>query len=306
MAVTKSRFTIVTATAGAEKSHECFQSWHRLSGLHGQDAGVVVAQKLRLETQRIGSPDDLIIIAEAPDYLGVVPAFKLGVDLALQITAPDGVIACLHDDLLIEEANWDAKVMAFFNAHPDCGLLGFGGGTGLGADDIYTTPYNPYQLARQDFVSNMRDADHHGRRVTKATRVACLDGFSQIGRVEYWQGCKWLHHEPDGPFISGGYSWPLNTLVSHGVVHHAYDSYLGALANHRGWQVYMLPIACHHYGGQTAVGDAGYQLWADRHTVGTVMQDSREPTVRGDQKFWIQAHEKVYDLLRGVLPLRIR
>lgn len=278
----KPRFTIVTATAWHGRTLECLESWD----LQATDGSVVVSQRQGWEA---GAPGTAVACA-VPDYLGPVPAFKLGVDLALQITAPDGVIACLHDDLLIEEENWGAKVMAFFNQHPEVGLVGFGGGRGLGSDDIYQAPYSPMQLARQDFVSNMRDAEAHGRRVTVPTRVACLDGFSQIGRVAFWRGrsARVDLGRPDQPSL-----W---LLEQQGVVHHAYDAFLGAHANNRGWQVYMLPIACHHYGGQTAVGDAGYAEWAKRQT---------GEHQGGDAQFWQESHRIVYDLLRGVLPIRI-
>ena len=282
--MTKPRLTIVTATAGAEKSGDCFQSWYAHAAM--DRALVMVRQNDDGPSMPLRSKDVLASVL-VPNYLGPVPAFKLGVDLALQITSPDGIIACLHDDLLIEEASWDAKVMAFFNLHPDVGLLGFGGGTGLGSDDIYKAPYNPHQLARQDFVSNMRDAEAHGRRVTVPTRVACLDGFSQIGRVAYWKG--WPCSVREGIDRTG----PLTNLEKNRVVHHAYDAYLGAFASVMGWQVYMLPIACHHYGGQTAVGDQGYQKWAG---------EQREA---GDQTFWTESHKQVYELLRGVLPIRV-
>jgi hypothetical protein len=296
--VKKPRFTIVTATAGQERAGECFRSWHDRRGIDGC-GGVIVAQRHPLDPLMIEQHDS-VVVCNTPDYLGPVPAFKLGVDLALQITAPDGVIACLHDDLLIEEEAWDAKVMAFFNQHPEVGLLGFGGGRGLGAADIYQVPYDPMQLARQDFVSNMRDAEAHGRRVTVPTRVACLDGFSQIGRVEYWRGFA-----PDqGDVHRNIFAAPFSQLTAAGVVHHAYDAYLGGYAKWLGWQVYMLPIACHHYGGQTAVADAGYQQWAAQRRP-RLAGDLADVIPSGDQYFWVDAHQKVYDLLRGVLPIRI-
>lgn len=290
----KARFTIVTATAGADKSWECFRSWHEHARIdEPQTAGVLVWQGPR-QAIRIGGPERYVtVVAQVPDYIGPVPAFKLGVDLALQITAPDGIIACLHDDLLIEEGAWDAKVLAFFNQHPEVGLVGFGGGTGLGADDIYKSAYSPYQLARQDFVSNMREAEAHGRRVTEPTRVACLDGFSQIGRVAFWQGEGHADRRLQQDWTRNG---PLTVLDAQGVIHHAYDAYIGADAHRMGWHVYMLPIACHHYGGQTAVGDAGYQLWAN----------ARTKVENGDHSLWLTAHHTVYDLLRGVLPIRIQ
>jgi len=67
---------------------------------------------------------------------GVVPVFAAGLAGVLTDT-PASIIACLHDDVWIEEEGWDQKVLDFFAANPRCGLLGFGGATGLGAADIY-------------------------------------------------------------------------------------------------------------------------------------------------------------------------
>jgi len=283
--VSKAKLTIITATAGAAKSPECFQSWYTRRS--GPVAIVTIHQGSAVPYPQPCRSQDVSVTADFDDYLGPVPAFKLGVDLALQITDPSGIIACLHDDLLIEEDGWDQTVLAYFAQHPEVGLAGFGGGTGLGSDDIYQAPYDPMQLARQGFVSNMRDAEAHGRRSTVPVKVAALDGFSQVGRVAYWQGNATAKHLPA--------TAPFDVLVHHGVIHHAYDSFLGAWAARLGWQVAMIPIACHHYGGQTAVADAGYQQWANEHT----------HVENGDHSLWLTAHHAVYQLLRGVLPLRV-
>ncbi len=296
--MTKPRFTIVTATAGAPIAATCLQSWHDLRGLEGC-GGVLVGQGAdkRYSIDVDSNEDDWVTSITLPNYLGPVPAFKLGMDLALQITHPDGIIACLHDDLEILEPNWDAKIMAYFNQHPEVGLLGFGGGRGLGSDDIYKSPYDPMQLARQDFVSNMIDAESHGRRVETPTPVACLDGFSQVGRVKFWRGQRGgVQHSPEFAVTAQA---PLAQLERRGVIHHAYDSFLGAWAHRLGWKVTMLPISCRHYGGQTAVGDAGYAEWARSKTGNGAIDGAT-----GDEMFWRFSHQVVYDLLRGVLPLR--
>lgn len=288
-------FTIVTATAGQAKTWECTRSWAMQTRW---PCGLVVIRQGEAGNGAVVQRITPWVSVGVPDYLGPVPAFALGVDLALQITADYGIIACLHDDLLIEEDGWDQKVLEHFAQHPACGLLGFGGAKGLGREDIYRSPYDPMQLARQDFVSNMRDAEVHGRRVTEATEVACLDGFSQIGRVAYWRG--W--HNGLGP-MSADRRTPLRYLADQGLVHHAYDAALGAFARRWGWQVWMLPVACHHYGGQTAVGDAQYQAWANKQVHGT--PDVGTVAVPGDQRFWDAAHRIVYDEFRGELPIRV-
>lgn len=202
--------------------------------------------------------------------MGVVPAFAKGVTMAAARGAD--VIACFHDDLRIDTPGWDKLVVDWFEQQQKCGLAGFFGAKSLGAGDIYQSPYSPMQLARGGCVSNMEDAELHGERVTVPTRVVCFDGFSQIGRTV---------------FMKDAFAW----LTRLGIVHHGYDSAIGAYAARQGWQAWMLPIACKHAGGQTAVGSEKYQEWA------------RSKRPNGDQGFWEESHRILYGELRGDLPL---
>lgn len=252
---------VVTATTNEERAARCIDSWgeqHRYSILNGGQY-----------TQ---------------NYAGTVPAFRSGVDLALAADQHWDLIACLHDDLEILDPYWADRVSAYFATNPAMGLAGFGGAVGLGDEDLYHTPYRPEQLARKGFRSNMVDAEVHGIRSLLSERVACLDGFSQIGRREFWEG-----KYPTGAQRAR----PWEYLEELGMVHHFYDSCLGCLAARYHWETWYLPIACKHYGGATAVGDPGYQQWATTQVSG------------GDHGFWEQAHRIGYEAFRDVLPLRV-
>jgi hypothetical protein len=219
-----------------------------------------------------------------------VKAFRQGVNAALAECPDAEVIACFHDDLEITHAgDWVARVLRHFDEHRACGLAGFGGALGLGSDDLYKVPYEPTQLARQGFRSNLVDATAHGGRSLFPERVACLDGFSQIGRREFWEG-------RDGRTGDAPKTWmerPWDKLDQLGMVHHFYDGALGCLAKRYGWETWYLPIACQHHGGRTAVGDAGYHAWAATQVA------------HGDQGFWQEAHRLGYDEFKDVLPLRV-
>ncbi len=237
-------------------------------------------------TQEVDTKDlDATYLASA-SYLGTVPAFNAGVTFALEHTDAD-VIASFHDDLEIQQEGWVEEVLRLFSRRLTCGLAGFGGAVGLGDDQIYQTPYSPMQLARIGFRSNLVDAEVHGIRSLLSERVACLDGFSQIGRREFFLG--WT------PEMGGGrrHERPWEYLDAHGIVHHAYDSLLGCLAARLGWEAWYLPMRCRHYGGQTAVGDQGYQAWA------------KAQIPEGDQGYWQQSHKRGYELFRDVLPIRV-
>lgn len=204
--------------------------------------------------------------------MGPVQAFLVGIEEAAAAGAE--VVACLHDDLEILVRGWDEEIEELFVRNRHALLCGFGGAKGLGALDIYKTPYRLEQLARVDFISNMKDAEAHGRRSQLPQEVACLDGFSLIGRAKFMLKA-------------------FQKFDKLGVIHHGFDSWLGAEAWRVGGTCWYLPVACHHAGGATAVGDPRFAQWAAEHADG-------ESAIRN------HSHRMMYADLRGVLPLRIR
>lgn len=224
------------------------------------------------------------VITRSREWLGSVPAMTKGVALARELYKPL-VVAALHDDLEIHERGWDVRVLDHFTQHKQCGLAGFSGATGLGSDTIYLDPYDPMQLARQGFRSNLVDAEAHGERSVKVERVACHDGFSLIGRATWW----FWGTQGDGK--RGKPPWEVMTAL--GLKHHAQDSMAGLLAAQARWESWYIPVACRHLGGRTAVANTKYTEWAMTQADG------------GDAGFWNDAHLKLYTLGRGYLPLRV-
>lgn len=266
-----SPLAIVTATTDLHRAADCIASWLGNS---------VTEPKVYPLVNGPGSEHD---------YLGSVPAFRRAVDRVLRETeAP--IIACLHDDFRIDEVGWDEKVIRHFDRYSRCGLAGFGGAVGLGDIDLYQKPYDPMQLARVGFRSNLDDAESHGLRSLLSEPVACLDGFSQIGRRAFFEGYRFQGHalvrynQDDGPW---------QVLETLGFMHHFYDGALGCLAKRYGWQTWYLPVRGHHFGGRTAVGDQGYANWAKTQVSG------------GDQGFWEAAHRTGYESFRNELPIRL-
>ena len=252
---------IVTATTNPKRASSCIASWE--------------AHASR----------ELALHVVTNQYLGVVPAFRLGVDTLLGKYPEVDIIACFHDDLEIEEPHWDVKVETAFHRYAQLGLAGFSGAIGLGSDGLYKEPYDPMQLARIGFRSNLVDAEKHGARSMVSEWVVCCDGFSLIGRRDFFLGHPGDNQQP--------YMRPWTYLEKLGVIHHFYDGAFGCLARRLGWQVRYLPIRCRHLGGQTAVGDPGYQRWAATQVPG------------GDREFWEQAHRIGYDTFKDCLPLRL-
>jgi hypothetical protein len=288
------RLAIVTATTNLERARPCLESWVRMAGLDPKPLIFIILNGIDLPTEVMIHGAQVAWLAR-PDYLGSVRAFRIGVDAALE--GPFDVIACLHDDFEIVEPGWDQKVLQYFSRHPQMGLAGFGGAIGLGAEDMYRKDYDPMSLARQGFRSNLVDAEVHGVRSLLVEQVACLDGFSQIGRRDFWRGI-WspdkIAADRGSTQASRAVARPVwEELEALGIVHHLYDSLLGAIAARHGWQTWYIPLRAQHHGGATAVGDPGYGDWAKAQIEG------------GDHGFWEAAHRIGYDNFRDVLPLRV-
>ena len=271
---------IVTATVEPLKAEECFRSWLGLSRYHlpvhtvWSTLGADLSAKLTgpsPEREMLGDVFGPGMTCHVFDGGGVVPAFAYGVEAAFKEGAE--MVLCLHDDVLLEQGEWDAAVLRWQGElHADFG--GFGGGTSLGAANIYQVPYDPMQLARGGFASNMRDAEAHGVRATMPQQMAVFDGFSQFGR---------------GQWFRDAWRW----LAKSGIQHHAYDAAVACLAARAHVPGYLFPVKVHHYGGHTAVGSSMYQDWA------------RTQNKDGDQGFWVDAHKITYEAFKDVLPVRV-
>lgn len=264
------KLVVVTATVDPAKTRHLWETWRQYASQDWACVVVWTGRTVQGDTEPLrGLTRDRVI---SMNEYGVVPAFNLGVQAAVGMGCD--VIACLHDDLSITEYGWDERVLELFAKRPQALLAGFGGAKGLGAEDIYKTPYQAMQLARQDFRSDMLHAEAHGTRTRDTQRVACLDGFSLIGRAQ---------------FMAQSFA----RMKQLGLIHHYYDGLLGTYAAKQGGETWLVPVSCHHAGGMTAVGSEAYQAWAQEKVAG------------GDAGFWEQAHRIGYEEGRGVLPLRV-
>lgn len=183
----------------------------------------------------------------------------------------DHVLAYIHDDVEILENGWDERVLRAFS-DPHVGLVGFGGATGLGGQEIYKVAYEIHQLGRRDFYSNMVDAEVHGKRQTSEMPIVFTDGFSMFLRrslLDKIDGWSW---------------WPFH------LVHHAYDYGIACMARRHGYSAMLAPCAVRHIGGQTAMM-AVHQDMAKQHG--------------GDTQVHKDSHRFVYETFRDVLPLRL-
>lgn len=142
------------------------------------------------------------------------------------------ILAYLHDDLVITEKGWDARVLHEFE-DPQVGIVGFGGALGHASPSLYSGPYYLPDLARRHFMSNMLTAEEHGARFAGSTDAAVLDGFSLFVRRELLDrigGWKKVYE--------AGY--------------YLYTEALCCEARRLGYRIRMVGVACNHLGGKTS------------------------------------------------------
>jgi Glycosyltransferase like family len=154
------------------------------------------------------------------------------------------IIAYIHDDVMITEKGWDERVLAEFD-DPTVGVVGFGGALGHGTPNLYEVPYHLPNLARQGFMSNMKDAERHGARFTGARDVAVLDGFALFIRrtvLDRWGG--WPRDVPVGYFM--------------------YAETLCCEARRQGYHIRLVGVECEHLGGKSSGTPLPYS-YEDEH-----------------------------------------
>lgn len=228
------RLAILTAHAGADSLSAAVLSW--------------------TNALAIGA-----LVANGQD--GMLDAYEAG-----YLTTDADILAYFHDDLIIHDSNWTERVFAEFE-DPRVGLVGFGGALGHGSPELYKVPYDYHQLGRSQFLSNMDDAEVHGKRFTGSTDVAVLDGFALIFRRSVLEEIGGWHPETPAQYI-------------------AYDYAACCRVRRAGYRIRVVGVSVSHLGGRTFVKlglGKGPENWTQ----------------------FFAAHEYIYNEFRDVLPFSV-
>src|SRR5882724_8280330 len=187
------------------------------------------------------------------------------------LESTEDILAYFHTDVRCGEEGWDERVLAEFEDE-SVGIVGFGGGKRLGSPDIFKLPYKLQQLARFDFVSNLKDAEVHDRRNRIEEDIAVVDSFALIIR------CSLLAKV-------GG--WPVATYPPM----HMSDAWACLMARRHGMRVRMVGISCtHKSGGVKGDGAFDYSKW-------------QQEMGMTDQEQHVRAHRLIANDFRDVLPV---
>jgi len=198
--------------------------------------------------------------------IGVVPAMQK----LYENNADEDIICYVHDDVTVYDPNWADRVRAEFD-DPKVAIIGFGGATGIGVDDIYKQRYQIEQLQRINYASNQRDWETHGSYEAGSKDVAVCDGFFLAVRTAALKE------------IGGFKGFPHRF--------HMYDAYLSLAFAERGWKTRMVGCEVLHHGGGTSTTPE-YLAWC-RENGTTAEREHEEP------------HRWFYERFRSSLPYRV-
>lgn len=234
------RLAIITAHCGSDTLSECLLSWTN------------------------GYQDIPVFVVDGRQ--GMLEAYRRGVKMAKGYE----LLAFIHDDLRIDlndtPPNWVHRILYEFE-DTKVGLVGLGGASGHGMPVLYKAQYEYKQLARRDFMSNMLDAENHGRRMTVSEDAAVLDGFALIVRREVLDQSK---------------DWFKGTPISY----IAYDYAISCLTRRLGCRIRVVGIPCHHYGGRSFVK----------------LGIGKDPK---HWQQYLDSHRYIYDTFSDVLPYTV-
>ena len=200
--------------------------------------------------------------------IGVVPAMQQAYE---EYGSHHDIICYVHDDVSCFDPNWAERVRAEFD-DPKVAIVGFGGATGIGVDDIYKQRYQIEQLQRINYASNDTEWETHGSFEDGARDVAVCDGFflairtAALKEIGGWRGFNFNFH--------------------------MYDAYVSLALAERGWKTRMVGCKVHHHGGGTSTTE-GYRKWCIEN--GTTMEREHETP-----------HRFIYERFRDILPLRVK
>ncbi len=199
--------------------------------------------------EQTGAPFTVEVITPEQGNLGVYPVYKYGMDR----TSTD-IVLFMHNDLVIDEDNFDIYVRYLFATKQNLGLLGF-----LGSDEVApnggkgygtTSNYEAKTYTFKDKTFTGTDALIYGTRYDGYTNAMILDGLAMGFRRTAWEKIGFREDFPPN---------------------HYHDRLVPLQIIEAGYKVGILGIACDHMDGQTRRGEKKYasivQGWCEANGV---------------------------------------
>lgn len=182
----------------------------------------------------LGEKDRLVIMHNDIQPRTIMESYNVAIKYwDLMYPGSNSILGFAHDDMICHDPNWRERILAAFD-DPEVQVVGVAGALGHGLPHIYKEPFDIPHLSRVDFLSNMKDAEVHGRRFTGECEVSVLDGVALFVRR------SWMEFEI-------GY-WPEASPAGYWL----YAEWLCCETRRAGGKIKLVGLPVEHLGGQTS------------------------------------------------------
>ena len=219
--------------------------------------------------------------------LGVIASFNQGLQHAVS-----DIICFIHNDVLLQEPEWEKKIEHYFDNDSRLGLAGLLGGTGVSPDG-----------GRINVLSNMQGAEwgkcdgchpiaalHHGALLEGISPATVLDGVGLFFR----RACLEQIQKQ---------TTALDTDVR--APHHWYDRNLTCNALKLGWHVAILGVGFDHWSGATANSSSKYHTAAEEWLAKHPEWSSKFPDKNLDEKIYWTGENQFRQEWDNFLPVNV-
>lgn len=141
----------------------------------------------------------------------------------------NNIVLWMHNDVLIHEYGWDARIQKEFKKDPKLGIAGFFGGRLVGADGGRGHPEG--NLVGKEWSQNI---SIHGHLLTDTHPAVVFDSLAMIIRKD-------IFYAIEVPYVAP---------------HHWFDRIMTLWFISKGYHALTIGIAFDHYGGGTSVGNS--------------------------------------------------
>lgn len=186
-----------------------------------------------------------------PNNTGVLATFKQGLELS------QGSIVCfIHSDVLLQEKDWDRKVIGIFENDPKLGLAGLFGAVGVGDNGGRVRPMSK-MLGEEWGKCDCHEVawQHHSEYLDGVHPATILDGVGMFFRREALESLTLTDMFAD---------WR--------APHHFYDRIMPLKLIDKGWKIATIGIGFDHWSGATANSSEKYietaARWIESQDIG--------------------------------------
>lgn len=213
---------VIPAVDQHQFTHKAVEYLYK-NALNPEDLDVVIIDNDSLTPYNAGEYLDARVIRNDINP-GVYASYLQGME-----AAKNNIVLWMHNDVLIHEFGWEARILSEFDKDPKLGIAGFFGGRMVGYDGGRGHPEG--NLMGKEWGQNI---SVHGNLLTGTHPAVVFDSLAMIIRRDIFNAIN-------VPYVAP---------------HHWFDRIMTLWFIDKGYHALTIGIGFDHYGGGTSVGNS--------------------------------------------------